>query len=206
MLLKHATLIASALALASAAPLARRATLTAATIQAISPKTSTCDGAPFPDECRDASQAEDPINKSFQKYQINSAGEQAALLALMLYESDNFKYNKNHFPAPGNPGQGTKNMQSPAFNLKYAQSLFDALTVQQAEAKGPEAVLVLVSGDQESFGSAAWFLSNQCSGSIRQGLASGSPEGWTAYLTQCVGTTDNPERDSIWKAALQAME
>ena len=222
MLLKNTLLNASTLAFAIAAPVTITRTvtetvtaseaietsspaagLTASTIQIISPATASCDGADFPDECADASQAAGPISNSFSKYQITSVGEQAALVALMLYESGSFKYNKNHFP--GVPGQGTRNMQSPAFNLKYAQSLFDAGAVAEADAQGPAAVLALVSRDEESFGSAAWFLSSQCPDSIRQELATASAEGWTAYLTQCVGTADNPERDQLWSAAIQAM-
>ncbi|ORY05681.1 hypothetical protein BCR34DRAFT_43475 [Clohesyomyces aquaticus] len=203
MLFKSTVLIAGTIALASAAPVAR-ASITAATIEAITPATASCVGAPFPQECRDATQAAGPIASSFQKYGISTAGEQAALLALMLYETDGFKYNKNH--TPGIPGQGTRNMQSPALNLKYASSLFDAATVQQASAAGPDAVYTLLAGDNESFGSAAWFLNTQCSPGIRQGLASGTAVGWSAFLSQCVYTPDSEGRNAVWSAAIKAVQ
>ncbi|KAF2204171.1 hypothetical protein GQ43DRAFT_196852 [Delitschia confertaspora ATCC 74209] len=205
MLLQTVTLLLNTLLLVSAHPLSRpRYALSASAITTVSPSTSTCSGAPFPEECATASQAAGPISRSFTKYQITSSGEQAALLALMLYESGDFKYSKNHFP--GVPGQGTRNMQSPAFNLKYAESLYPAEEVEEAQAQGPEAVLELVNDDEKGFASAAWFLSTQCTDEIRQGLASKSAEGWTAYLTQCIGTTDNAERDAYWKKAVQALE
>ena len=182
----------------------RRTTLTAATIEAISPSASSCTGATFPDECRTAAQAAPFIMQSFVKYSIQTLGEQAALLALMLYESSAFKYSRNHWP--GVPGQGTRNMQSPAFNLLYAESLYPTATVQAAQAQGVDAVLALVNGDADSFGSAAWFLSSQCSESVRQGLAAGTAAGWKAYLTGCVGTTDTSDRDTLWTAAIQAMK
>lgn len=206
MVLKSSILLASSLAFVASSPLRLResqTTLTTDILTTISPATASCDGADFPEECADASRAVDPINNSFEKYQITTSGEQAALVALMIYESDSFKYNKNHFP--GNPGQGTKNMQSPAYNLQYAQSLFDAQTVSAAEAQGPEAILALVSGDEETFGSAAWFLSSQCSDSVRQGLAAATAEGWKSYLVDCIGTEDNEDRDAIWTAATAAM-
>ena len=69
-----------------------------------------------------------------------------------------------------------------------------------------DAVLALVNGDADSFGSAAWFLSSQCSESVRQGLAAGTAAGWQTYLTSCVGATDTSDRDTLWAAAIQAMK
>ncbi|PSN59569.1 hypothetical protein BS50DRAFT_640916 [Corynespora cassiicola Philippines] len=174
--------------------------LTADTITSISPSTASCAGADFPDECHDAATAAPAITKSFEKYGVQSKGEQAALIAIMLFESGDFKYNKNHFP--GVPGQGTKNMQSPAFNQMYAKSLFPE---KAAQAQSPEAVLDLVSGPDETFGSAAWFLTSQCTPAVRDGLASGTIDGWHTYLTTCVGTTAAAERDVSWNAAIAAL-
>ena len=69
------------------------------------------------------------IVKSFQHYGISSAGVQAALLSIMAFESGNFKYSINI--SPGVPGQGTRNMQSPKFNMEYAMSI-PALSAQLA--------------------------------------------------------------------------
>lgn len=78
---------------------------------AIAPKSKTCEGAPAAVECRTATQAAPFISKSFQTYNISSPAEQAALVSLMAFETDDFKYNKNHFP--GVPGQGS--MWTPTF-------------------------------------------------------------------------------------------
>lgn len=111
------TLLASAFALcAFAAPLpaddcedAAPATgITAEQLTQIAPATASCNGAPFPAECADATSVAAAINKSFETYKVTSKGEQAALVAYMLFESGNFKYNINHFP--GRPGQGTRMM------------------------------------------------------------------------------------------------
>lgn len=211
MVLKTALLGCAIAVAAAAAPLPEckregSGNLTAANIIAIDSKTASCDGSgQYASECADATRAAPAICASFSKYQITTPGEQAALIALMLYETGGFKYSIHHFPGP-NPGQGTRNMQSGAFNLKYASSLLDAATVDKANASGPDAVLALVNSDDEkSFGSAAWFLTSQCSADIRSGLAAATPAGWSAYLTQCVGTTDTSDRDELWKAAVKVL-
>jgi hypothetical protein len=101
-------------------------------------------------------------------------------------------------------------MQSPAFNLKYAQWLAANMTnsgislqqVEKAESEGPVQVLALVNGERWSFASAAWFLATQCNGEISQGLAASTEEGWNTYLTDCVGTTVTDDRTAIWKKAI----
>jgi hypothetical protein len=45
------------------------------------------------------------VSQSFSTYGITTAGEQAALLGIMGFESEDFRYNKNYYP--GNPGQGS---------------------------------------------------------------------------------------------------
>lgn len=105
-------------------------------------------------------------------------------------------------------------MQSPAFNLDYAQWLAANMTdsgismqqVQKAEEEGPAQVLALVNDDRWSFASAAWFLTTQCAQEISQGLAASTEEGWEAYLTECVGTTVTDDRIAIWKKAIALQE
>lgn len=58
-----------------------------------------------PGECRTAGQAADPILDSFEKYEITNQIEKAALVALMGFETDDFKYQRNYYP--GRPGQGS---------------------------------------------------------------------------------------------------
>lgn len=216
MLVKPSILLASAFALCvSAQPTLKRdaastsTCLTAEEIIAVDPKTASCVGAVPLDECADASRAAVAINKSFQTYSINSTGEKAALLAYMMYESGSFKYNRNHYPEPGRPGQGTRMMAMYPYVKLYATSVLGEDAVAKAEAVGGDdgmnAVLALVNSDDEkSFGSAAWFLSSQCTQEVKAGLAAETVDGWHAFLTECVGTTV-ADRDALWLSAKQAM-
>lgn len=91
-------------------------------------------------------------------------------------------------------------MQMPNFNTEYAA----AAGVSTA---GTPAELVdrLNAKDELAFGSAAWYLSTKCSPAVRAALKTGSAEGWSQYLTVCVGTTQTEERNVIWRAALKGM-
>ncbi|KAK5131768.1 hypothetical protein LTR08_000600 [Meristemomyces frigidus] len=192
----------------SGTPLRRANTITASSITALDPSTCSCANAPVAGQCRTATEAAPEIAISFVNFAITTFGEQAALLALMLYESGAFKYSTNVYP--GVPGQGTRDMQMPEVNSNYAEYLANVCTncgitaaqVQQAEAEGPTAVLDLVNTDEWGFGSAAWFLATQCDASIRDGLAAGTEAGWDAYLQQCIRTTVNDDRTQLWSAAI----
>ena len=185
-------------------------TITPEQLTAIDPTTASCSGTgDFASECADATRAAPALTAAFQKYSIHDPATQAALIAIMLYESGSFKYNHNHFPAPGRPGQGTRNMQMAPYNEKYATELFGAQAVANAKATGTQAaeedrVLALVQGDAESFGSAAWLLSG-CEQGVKDGLATGSMDGWDKYLTQCVGTTHTADRDVAWAKAKEVL-
>ncbi|GKZ72129.1 hypothetical protein AnigIFM56816_010283 [Aspergillus niger] len=178
--------------------------LTVAQLEAIAPTSNTCDNPPAAGECATAEQAVPHITKSFDTYGVTSRAEQAAVIALMAFESGDFKYNKNHFP--GVPGQGTRNMQSPSYNSKYAASL-PALAGQLSSVSGdPTGVLnLLLANEDYDFGSGAWFLTTQCSASVRSQLQSGSEAGWAAYITDCVGTNANDDRKAYWTRATQAL-
>ncbi|KAI5254843.1 hypothetical protein E4T42_02130 [Aureobasidium subglaciale] len=194
--------------MAAPVPPCNVARLTSADIIAMAPKASSCAAAPFPSECATATDAAPWVNMAYHLFDIHAFGTQAALLSLMLYESGSFKYDINHYP--GVPGQGTRNMQTPVFNLKYARWLAANVTdsgismqqVEDAETEGPVQVLALVNGDRWSFASAAWFLATQCDEVIRLGLAAYTEQGWNTYLTECVGTTVTHERTSIWKKTI----
>ncbi|KAI9719183.1 MAG: hypothetical protein M1828_006276 [Chrysothrix sp. TS-e1954] len=166
--------------------------LTAETLLQIAPTSNTCSGALFPDECRTASQAACPIASSFAEYDITHPAVQAALISLIAYESTDFKYSQNHFPAPGVPNQGTRNMQSPTNNQKYAASL------------GGIAYTELQSNDNDSFGSAAWFISTQCGLHFRQAMWTGSQSAYEAYLQDCVAAEPNAQRLAYWNKAMKA--
>lgn len=204
MIFTNALALAGALAVSvTAAPVDQNPfQITPQQITSIAPTAASCNGAPFPEECADAARAAPAISASFQKYDICSRGAQAALLAIMVFESGSFKYNKNHFP--GRPGQGTRNMQMPDFNREYANATLDPATL--ANATTVEAVLALLNKDDKlSFGSAAWYLKTKCNASIKNDLKSGSDAAWDAYLTQCVGTTRTADRDVGWVAAKKAL-
>ncbi|ORY14469.1 hypothetical protein BCR34DRAFT_434481, partial [Clohesyomyces aquaticus] len=158
--------------------------ITAALLTKIAPSTSSCISAPILSECANATVAAPAIVRSFNNYDITSLGEQAALISLILYESGDFKYNKNHFPPPGVPGQGTRNMQSAKYNEMYAREI------------GIEDPML---DENASFGSAAWFLTTQCTEEVRRGLESGEKEEYRVYLEDCVGTRDTEEREKVWE-------
>ena len=174
---------------------------------AAAPSTASCDGAQYPKECATAAQAAPAIINGFVQYNITTCGEQAALLSIMLFESGDFKFNVNHFP--GVPGQGTRNMQSPAFNAKYAAYLHSTGKIKDSDyeaAKDPVAVLNLLEPDEFSFASAAWFLDTQCSADTRTQLSAGTQEGYESYLTNCVGTTATQDRITGWQAAMKVVQ
>jgi len=205
----------SILALSSAQPLSlvlpqKRAGTTAADqLRTIAPTSNSCSGAPVPTECETADTAAHFLIDAMQQYDIYSPAELSALISLVAFETGDFKYNTNHYPAPGRPGQGTRNMQMPQFNLEYALSI-PALKAQ-AQALAPAGtttglsddvlneIRALVLPDQYAWGSAAWFLTSQCA-SVRPQLQAGGQAGWEAYLG-CVGTTATSDRMAYWTRA-----
>ena len=72
----------------------------------IAPTSKSCDNAPAEGECATAKQAAKFTSQSFDTYKVTSKAEQAAIISLMAFETDDFKYNKNHFP--GVAGQGSE--------------------------------------------------------------------------------------------------
>lgn len=194
------SLAATATALPSILP---RAADPVAQLVAIAPTSTSCDNAPSPGECVTAAQAVGPLVASFAQYGVSTAAEQAALLSWMAFESGDFKYNHNVFP--GVPGQGTRAMLSPAFVQMYAASIPALAAPAAALASNPAAVLALVQPDQYSFAAAAWFLTAVCQPDVRAQLQTGSPAGWTAWVTGCVQTTVTPARQAYWERAVAAL-
>lgn len=101
-------------------------------------------------------------------------------------------------------------MQSAYFNVLYAQSI-PALQKNYILGSGQSSDqlnavrALLLDVDDYDFGSAAWFLTTQCSGTVRQGLEAGGRVGWETYLTKCVGTTATSDRDAYWQRAVHAL-
>ncbi|KAJ5752280.1 hypothetical protein N7520_009197 [Penicillium odoratum] len=184
--------------------LKQETTLTEAQIIAIAPTSETCDNPPAEGECATAQQAAKYSSQAFDDYQVTSKAEQAAVISLMAFESGDFKYNKNHFP--GTPGQGTRNMQSPAFNKKYANSISALKDQIPAVADSPADLLDLLRGDETyDFGSGAWFLTTQCSKDVRTALQGGDESGWQRYISECVGTSVTDARKEYWQRAVKAL-
>ncbi|OQE05152.1 hypothetical protein PENVUL_c027G07508 [Penicillium vulpinum] len=180
------------------------AALTESQLLAIAPTSKSCTKAPAKGECATAKQAAKFISKSFDKYKVTSQAEQAAIISLMAFESEDFKYNKNHFP--GVAGQGTRNMQSPSFNKKYASSLPEIKDKLPGVSNSPGDLLDLLRSDAATdFGSGAWFLTTQCSKSVRNALAHGSETGWQRFISDCVGTSVTDERRDYWERAIEAI-
>ncbi|CAI7647808.1 unnamed protein product [Penicillium viridicatum] len=188
----------------TATPCARDTALTESQLLTIAPSSKSCTDAPAEGECATAKQAAKFTSQSFDTYKVTSKAEQAAIISLMAFETNDFKYNKNHFP--GVAGQGTRNMQSPAFNKKYASSLPDLKDKLAAVSNSPADLLDLLRNDSVTdFGSGAWFLTSQCSKEVRSALSDGSETGWQTFITDCVGTSVTDERKAYWERAVEAI-
>ncbi|KAI9824280.1 MAG: hypothetical protein M1832_002088 [Thelocarpon impressellum] len=182
----------------------------------IAPGSSSCvDGNPA--ECRDAFQAAQILTTVLRDYNVTEPRLAAALIALVAFESNNFRDSRNRFPPPGQPGQGTRNMQTFEFNLKYATSV-PALGAEvariaggrrrandfSAEAKSALLDLLLLD-DVVDFASAAWYLRERCDAGFTDGLIAGTEAGWEDYLRFCIETDPTEERRAYWLRALQAL-
>ncbi|KAL4936850.1 hypothetical protein BDV06DRAFT_84781 [Aspergillus oleicola] len=181
--------------------------LTPAQIKLIAPKSASCANVTtFTDECRTAEQAAPALTTAFLNYGVTSKAEQAAVLGLIAFESGEFRYARNHFPEPGNPGQGTRNMQSPTFNQEYGAS-FPSIADRIAEAGDDLSAMldIILEDPVRDFGSGAWFLTNHCDMEFRAPLQTGSEEGWEGFITECVGTDANGDRRGYWVKAKQAL-
>lgn len=83
--------------------------ITACQITTIAPKSHSCANAPVPKsgmpECANAQEAAVNIRKSFETYNVTSKAEQAAVIALMAFESVEFQFSRNQ--GSGVEGQGS---------------------------------------------------------------------------------------------------
>lgn len=83
--------------------------ITASQITAIAPKSQSCANAPVPKggmpECASAQDAAVYIGESFKTYNVTSKAEQAAVIALMAFESVEFQFSRNQ--GSGVEGQGS---------------------------------------------------------------------------------------------------
>ncbi|KAJ7782470.1 hypothetical protein DFH07DRAFT_1010785 [Mycena maculata] len=174
----------------------------------------------FPAECRTAAQAAPFVNQGFNKYNITTVGEKAALLSLMLFESGGFAFDINH--SLNTPGQGTRAELTFPFILEYALDTpsvaAQARALAGANATDPAAVpadtenaiRALVLPDALSFASAMWFYKQSgaaktgCTATpgMIAGLQRATLPGWESYITDCVGTTVTDARQAIYEQTL----
>jgi len=217
-----AAVLISLLGVASASPIPQNDSgsnptkITPDIVLAAAPGTTSCNGS---GSCRTAAQAAPFIQAAFGKFGFKTKGEQAAILALMAFESGDFKFDVNVFP--GRPGQGTRNMMTFPFIYKYAlespevagqvasiaPGLNPNMSFDQLNQTPPNVmngIRALVLRDDLSFASAAWFLRTKCSPDIATGLATATAAAWSKYMTVCVGTSDAPERLTGYQKALHA--
>lgn len=91
-------------------PPASNGKITPTDLVKIAPKSASCSENPtqFPAECASATEAAPFINEAFEKYNVSNTAEKAAVVALMAFESAEFKYNRNHWP--GRVGQGSTSL------------------------------------------------------------------------------------------------
>lgn len=199
-------------------PTSGKITITEGIILKIGPNAKSCprqgeDRAP--EECATAEHAAPFITEAFAKYKIETVGEAAAILSLMMYETADFQYNKNHFGGngTGNPGQGTRNMMSPNFIVQYAQTFGSTDSIQggltpenigTATDEVKNRVLELVLDDDKTWATGAWFYATHtpCA-AIMSDLQKTpvSTKAWENYITKCVGTTvDKGRRDGFTNA------
>jgi len=157
------------------------------------------------------------INKSFSKFGFLTRGEQAAIFALMAFESGNFMFDVN--VSPGRPGQGTRNMMMFNFILPYAVEYnrtavhairpdlnFNSTVANVPDDSQKNAIRATVLDDTLSFASAAWFLRTHCSPQIGLGLQSATDDAFNAYMgSTCVGAGQDPARIALYHATLTAM-
>ena len=174
-----------------------------AILETIVPTSKSCSGGEFSDECATAAQAAPPLLASFHKYGLVTQGEQAALISYMAYETAGFKYVRNHFPAPGRPGQGTRSMMMANFVQEFAATLQPAISNPD-----PAALLDDVIDAGADWEAASWYYTTKCTDEIKEGVKSGSKDGWKKYITDCVETTlDEGEtsREAYWTRAAKAL-
>ncbi|KAJ1920444.1 hypothetical protein H4219_001281 [Mycoemilia scoparia] len=167
--------------------------------------------AELKDECSTFETAAANINISFEKYKITTRGEMIAIVALMASESGSFVFNRNHYPEPGRPGQGTKAMMMYPSIYKYANSLYPeeveklSATESTTDTKVMNDVLGLVLNDKDTFGSAAWYMSTEANEYLQKNPLDGKQSSYQKYTTEAVGASWDESRGVIWNELNKAL-
>ncbi|CAN8100587.1 unnamed protein product [Discula destructiva] len=180
--------------------LGKRGWFSTAVIEAIMPKSTSCDNRG--DECTTGAVAAQYLHRAVLKYGVTTDIEKAGIAALIAYESGELQYKKNLDQA-AQPGRGTANMQSGALNVQYAADLgMGSYTTGN--------VLDLTSDDTFNFYSAAWYYTTTCA-ALHQTGPGGDADAWFESFMgpNCDGLADGwktsqPERWTYWESAKTA--
>ncbi|KAJ2725892.1 hypothetical protein GGI07_000937 [Coemansia sp. Benny D115] len=131
----------------------------------------------------------------------------------MLFESDNWIYNINHFP--GKPGQGTRSMIQYEFIEPYAKELhpdeYGMIMKDNLEPnsnKTMNAVRELVLNDDDSFGSGFWLLAKKKTEfhNAKDKLRDGNLDDFKDYMKNGIGLESYEDiRTPVWNAVNNAI-
>ncbi|KAJ2515238.1 hypothetical protein H4217_005302 [Coemansia sp. RSA 1939] len=143
-------------------------------------------------ECRTNENAYKSINKAIQKWEISKRGEVVATIAWMLYESNGWKNNIQHYPRY-DPQVATRAMFSKeivkdyAWDVKrdsYTYILTTVLSGQMPLSTAHEEIVRLVIEDEWSFGAGFWYLAKKAPEYHNQDdkLRSGSQDDFVNYM------------------------
>ncbi|KAJ2144779.1 hypothetical protein IW142_002949 [Coemansia sp. RSA 564] len=160
------------------------------------------------DGCANNEQALVALNNAAQKYGVTERGEVVAMIALMAFESGSWQYNVNEFP--GRAGQGTKAMFMYPFIYKYAKALYPDKVQDAWESATDDLTMnnvrAMVLGDDDSFGSAFWYLTTQAPEYHNTGkLKDGDLASFKEYCTSAVGAGWDDDRQKGWEAVNSAL-
>ncbi|KAL0474192.1 hypothetical protein QR685DRAFT_509066 [Neurospora intermedia] len=158
-----------------------------------------CSQFEFSKECRTPEEAAPHLINSLKG---RTTGEIAMILSLIGVESGDLKFRINHFPSPGHPDQGTANMMSPMYVSEYAKDL----NLPIDGKSGPEILQLVIADDFRNFDSARWFVDKHCSDEVKAKMRMGTDEGYSDYITKCVGTTMADDRQQYWDRAKKAFD
>ncbi|KAJ2157721.1 hypothetical protein GGF46_004298 [Coemansia sp. RSA 552] len=170
---------------------------------------NSCASTDTPDECATNAAAAKAISAAMSKYKVTSRGELVALISLMAFESSDWQYNTNHFP--GRPGQGTRAMLMYNFIYEYAKYLYPSKVQSNVVASQNTAVMnnvrSIVLNDNDSFGSAFWYLANVAPAFHNKPdkLRDGNVDDVVDYITNGVKTTWTPDREEVWRRVNDAL-
>ncbi|PIA13571.1 hypothetical protein COEREDRAFT_48822 [Coemansia reversa NRRL 1564] len=155
----------------------------------------SCAKTTAPEECVTNEKAALAITNAINKYGVTQRGEIVALISLMAYESAKWEYNINHYP--GRPGQGTR-----AMLIRITSDIANT-----ASDKVKNDVRALVLDDNNSFGSAFWYLTSVKPEYHNKSdkLRNGNMDDFKKYIEDGVQTTWDDDRQKIWESVNAAL-